>query len=55
MLREYKVVMSDTVNGERFTFAMRYKAMNMRVAGEMAIAEFGNGNPDMVITRTVAV
>lgn len=55
MLREYKVVMSDKVNGERFTFAMRYKALNMRAAGEMAIAEFGPGNIDMRITATVAV
>lgn len=42
MNNKYRVVMTDWVNGERFTFAVAYDAANANVAGQMAMREWDN-------------
>jgi hypothetical protein len=42
MNNKYRVVMTDSVNGERFTFAVVYHAANANVAGHMAMSEWDN-------------
>lgn len=40
MSNKYRVTMTDSVNGETFTFAIVYQAANANVAGKMAINEW---------------
>lgn len=42
-MNNYRVLMSDFVNGEKFNFACFYKASSRRVAGILAFGEFGYG------------
>ncbi|MNC18082.1 hypothetical protein D3C75_659760 [compost metagenome] len=40
MNNKYRVAMTDSVNGQQFTFAVVYHAANANVAGHMAITEW---------------
>lgn len=40
MSNKYRVAMTDSVNGDKFTFAVVYDAANANAAGKMAMAEW---------------
>jgi len=39
---KYRVAMTDSVNGQQFTFAVVYHAVNANTAGYMAMCEWDN-------------
>lgn len=48
MSNVFRVAMTDSVNGEKFTFAVKYEAANANAAGKLAMVEW----PGLLIVET---
>lgn len=51
MSNMFRVLLTDSVNGDKFNFAVKYEAANANAAGKLAMAEW----PGLYIVETKRV